>query len=227
VAIVNAPHASCYQQPGVTFWRYPVPKKLIIIDNSDYIGRLQALGSSRDSDIITLSLGSREEFVVRLNGLIRQRMVFDRVVFRTHGYHTGIIWFGDNRIGAGSWPFLAHDINFPALFPGPTKIYFDACETADGEEGTKFLTSAGQALLRAGGGSTSGWTSSGLAVPGFIPVIGGHTIHSPNYENLKTLYFKPGGVLEESTPVVAGPSNDDGVWGDKGRYQKPNIGNKI
>jgi hypothetical protein len=40
-----------------------------------------------------------------------------------------------------------------------------------------------------------------------------------------TFYFKPGGVLV--LPVAAGPSNDDDVWGDKGKYQKPNIGNKI
>ena len=82
---------------------------------------------------------------------------------------------------------------------------------------------AGQYLLRAGGGSTSAWASWGFAVPGIIPFIGGHTVHTPNYENLKTLYFKPGGVLV--SPVAAGPNDD--VWGDKGKYQKPNIGNRI
>jgi hypothetical protein len=171
-----------------------MPKKLIVNDNSDYVNRWQAFRWFSDSDVITLSIGSRKEFIDGLNGLIKQRMVFDRVVFRTHG-DTGIIWFGDDRIGAGGWLSLAGEINFLALFPGPTKIYFDACDTAEGEEGTKFLTIAGQTLLRAGGGSTSGWTSLGLAVPGIIPFIGGHTIHSPDHENLKTFHFKPGGVL--------------------------------
>src|ERR1700682_4824157 len=194
-----------------------MPKKLIIIDTSDYIGRLQALGLSRDSDIIILSLGSRQEFIDELNGLIRPRMVFDSVVFRTHGY-TGVIWFGAKKIYDTSWLSLAVEINFAALFPGPTKIYFDACDTAEGEEGTKFLTKAGQTLLRAGGGSTSGWTSLGFAVPGFIPFIGGHTIHTDS-EDLKTFHFKPGGILEERRRPLGDEDrpryhhrNFDGTW---------------
>ena len=196
-----------------------MPKKLIINDNSDYVNRWQAFRWFSDSDVITLSIGSRKEFIDGLNGLIRQHMVFDRVLFRTHGYHTGIIWFGDDPIGAGGWLSLAGEINFPALFPGSTKIYFDACETADGEAGTKFLTIAGQTLLRAGGGSTSGWTSWGLAIPGVIPFIGGHTIHSPSYENLKTFYFNPGGVLV--------PQRNRRGGEDRPRYHKMTLFNGL
>ncbi|MBR0775057.1 hypothetical protein JQ625_09445 [Bradyrhizobium diazoefficiens] len=202
-----------------------MPKKLVVVDNSDYVNRWQAFSWFSDSNVVTVSIGSRSQFITAMTQLVAQGAVFDKVVFRTHGYHTGIIWFGNDRIGAGGWLSLAGEINFPALFPGPTKVYFDACETADGEEGDKFLTKAGQTLLRAGGGSTSGWTSSGLALPGFIPIVGGHTIHSPNYDNLKTFYFRSGGVLW-SPPAEAAPSNAD-VWGENGKPQKPNIGNKI
>jgi|SRR6266576_655388 hypothetical protein len=199
-----------------------MPKKLIVNDNSDYVNRWQAFRWFSDSDVITLSIGSTQEFIDGLNGLIRQHMVFDRVLFRTHGWHTGIIWFGDNSIGAGDWPNLASKINFTALFPGTTKIYFDACETADAEAGDKFLTSAGQTLLRAGGGSTSGWSSWGFSVPGIIPFIGGHTMHIPNDNNLKTFHFKPGGILEERRRPLGGEDrpryhhrNFDGTWGPR------------
>jgi hypothetical protein len=212
------------KQLGVTYWRCTVPKKLIINDTSDYIGRWQLFSWSNDSDVITLPVGSSREFIDGLNGLIRQGMVFDRVLFRTHG-DNGCIWLGNDPIYSWGWDSLAGEINFPALFPGPTKVYFDSCDTAKGRTGTFFLMRAGQYLLRAGGGSTSAWASWGLAVPGRVPFFGGHTIHIPNSENLKTLYFNPGGVLV--SPVAAGPSNAADVWGDKGKYQKPNIGNKI
>lgn len=200
-----------------------MPKKLIINDNSDYVNRWQAFTWFGDDDVITLSLGSVDEFIDALNGFISQRMVFDKLLFRTHG-HTGEIWLGANQIFSFDWDRLAEKINFRALFPGSTKVVFDSCDTAEGEMGTKFLVKAGENLLRGGGGSTMGWASWGLAIPGIIPFIGGHTIHAPNYENLKTFYFKPGGIRVPPMPAV--PYNGD-VWGDNGKYQKPNIGNKI
>jgi hypothetical protein len=177
-----------------------MPKKLIINDTSDYIGRWQLFSWSNDSDVITLPVGSSREVIDGLNGLIRQRMVFDRVLFRTHG-DNGMIWFGNDQIFSWGWEGLATKINFPALFPFRTKIVFDSCDTAKGSGGIPFLTRAGQYLLRAGGGSTSAWASWGLAVPGRVPFFGGHTIHFPNYENLTTLYFGPGGVLDKRRPL--------------------------
>jgi len=198
-----------------------VPKKLIVNDNSDYVNRWQAFKWFSDGDVITVSLGSRKEFIAALNGLIKQGLVFDRVAFRTHG-DNGSIWFGDDSVGPWGWVSLADEIKFPTLFPGPTKVYFDSCDTAVGEPGTKFLIKAGEMLLKAGGGSTSAWASRGLAIPGVVPFIGGHTIHTPNYDNLKTFYFKPGGILFE--PPAPPPSND--IW--NGTANAPgNIGNKI
>ncbi len=198
-------------------------KKLVVIDDSDYVNRWQAFSWFSSSDVITLLIGSIQELIDELIGFVNKRMVFDRVVFRTHG-DTGVMWLGDDQIHSWDWSPLADKIKFSSLFPGPTKIYFDGCDLAKGETGTNFLTKAGQTLLRGGGGSTLGWTSLGFAVPGIIPFIGGHTVHTPNYENLKILYFKSGGLL---VSVTAAPSNDVDVWGDKGKYQKPNIGNKI
>lgn len=200
-----------------------MPNKLIINDNSDYVNRWQEFRWFSSSDVITLSIGSLKELIDGLTGLIQKRMVFDKVVFRTHG-NIGQMWLGGDQIYAGDWLNLASQINFPALFPGRTIVYFDACDLVAGETGTNFLIKAGQALLRGGGGSISGWTSLGFAVPGIIPFIGGHTIHYPDYDNLKTFYFKSGGGLV--IPETAGPNLDD-VWGDKGKDQKPNIGNKI
>jgi hypothetical protein len=206
-----------------------MPRKLIIQDVSDYIGRWQVYGEDDHLDVITLRVKSKDDLIGQLNALIKQGMTFDRVVFRTHG-DTGQISLGNDYIYSGGWAALANKVNFPALLVGRTKVIFDSCATMDGKDGKWFLWRAGQHMLRGGGGSVSGWTSWGLAIPGWVTRFGGHTLHLPNYNNFKTLHFNPGGVLVSPVPLGppdGKPTNPNDVWGDKGRYQKPNVGNKI
>jgi hypothetical protein len=190
-------------------WGFGMPRRLQIIDTSDYIGQLQALGLSDGHGVVNITVKNRQEFIDKMNNLIKQRLVFDRVVFRTHGFHTGIIWFGDNKITDAAWPNLAKDINFKALFPGATRVMFAACESAYGEEGDKFMTAAGKALLAAGGGVVQGWTSSGLGMPGFLPWIGGHDVRPlsslTNGTDMKTYYFKAGGDLKTGPIIPPAP----------------------
>jgi hypothetical protein len=207
-----------------------MPKKLYIFDKNSLYDRMQSRGRfSSEKDVVTLPTESRKDLIVKLNELIKKREVFDRVLFQTHGGH-GAIWF-DMPIGPWGWVSLADEVNFKALFPGRTKIYFDGCVVAAGDEGTDFLIKAGQSMLKAGGGWTLGWTGSGFAMPGFVPLWGGHTVRLTT-SGLKTIYFMPGGL---AMPPSVGPPIDGslaapssgGVFGDEGPHVKPNIGNKI
>jgi len=128
----------------------PKPQLLVINDTSDYINSWQTFRWFKNSDEVLLKIASKKDVIDGLNRLIEQHLIFDRVVVRTHGWHTGIIWFGDDKIGADDWPVLAGKIKFAKLFPGRTKVYFDACETADGEVGTQFLIKSWRKL-------TPGW----------------------------------------------------------------------
>jgi hypothetical protein len=173
--------------------------KLEIIDTSDYIGRWQArriFPHLSDILVTTVEIESKQEFIDKLNEFIADGTQFERLVFRTHG-NTGRIYLGKNGIWPTDWHLLAGQINFSALFPGETKVYFDGCLAAEGEVGDQFLTKAGENLLRAGGGSTSGWETLGWGAPGVIPFIGGHTVRLPTDDSLKTFYFKPGGIKTE------------------------------
>jgi hypothetical protein len=91
-----------------------MPKKLIVQDTSDYIGRWQASGGSDEHNAIMLRVESEKDLVDGLNGLIKQGMKFDTVLFRTHG-DTGQISFGDDYVYDWYWPRLADKINFPAI----------------------------------------------------------------------------------------------------------------
>jgi hypothetical protein len=89
-----------------------------------------------------------------------------------------------------------HFPDFAALFPSPARIYFDGCNVAEGGAGTDFLIDVGATLLTKGGGETIGWTTLGHGVPGWVPFIGGHSLHFGDLDGdstLKRIRFYPGG----------------------------------
>ena len=190
-------------------------RKLYIYDTNDDINREQAAGRfGDDPDVTTLPVGSIDQLHDFLANLVSNRATFDRMLVQTHG-DPGTIYFGDEAMGS-----LVLDSDFAIkdyykLFPGYTSIYFDGCRVAMGESGSDFLRSAGAAFLRGLGGRTFGYTNFGYGFPGWVPVIGGHTLHVLG--QMKRFDFGPGGVLLQESPV----SLFDPPHG------RDNVGNKI
>jgi hypothetical protein len=58
------------------------------------------------------------------------------------------------------------------------------------------MIATGKTLLINGGGQTMGWVGSGMGVPGWIPIFGGHTIHDPTGQ-IKIINFLPGGMVKD------------------------------
>jgi hypothetical protein len=176
----------------------PKPKmsqtKLYIYDTSDWIDRLQARGRfSGQHDVLTFGIQNGIKGLLEVfNQLLRTGQHFNRVVFQTHG-SPGVIWFGDAAFTASG--LKTHFQRYSPLFPTFTRIYFDGCNVAKGADGTDFLIAAGEAFLRAGGGDVFGWKNLGSGMPGFLPFIGGHTIHFSlsGSDNFKRIRFFPGG----------------------------------
>jgi len=169
------------------------PTKLYIYDKSSNIDRRQAAGRFiDDDDVLTIGVGLG---VINLRKvfeqLVNNNQSFNRVVFQTHG-GPGRIWFGNEAVTA---VVLKAQFNgFSQLFPHPTRIYFDGCNVAAGGVGTDFLLAAGEVFLTMGGGETFGWTTTGYGLPGWISLIGGHTLHFGDIETLKRIRFFRGGT---------------------------------
>jgi hypothetical protein len=172
--------------------------KLYVYDSSSDIDRNQEkVRFSKQEGLVTLGVGSRAELLRGLDGLVANGNTFTRVLFQTHG-HSGGIWFGDDFIT--SYAFATPDFlgKYERLFPNRTKMYFDGCNVAAGDDGWNFLAESGRVLLRLGGGITMGYTSLGIAMPSFVPFISGHTVHLTG--NLRAIQFGAGGVESSRFP---------------------------
>lgn len=177
--------------------------KLYIYDESSEIDRKQAAGRfDGDDDVLTIGVkfgvgNLRKVF----EALSNNNQTFNRVVFQTHG-SPGNIWFGDDPVNA---TVLKTQFNsFSQLFPHPARIYFDGCNVAEGGRGTDFLLAAGETFLRGGGGDTLGWTTIGHGVWGWVPFIGGHTLHFGGDGTLKRIRFFPGGTPDFPDSLIPG-----------------------
>ena len=166
--------------------------KLYIYDKSSELDRNQADGRfSDDDDVLTIGVSLRIKNLVKVfEQLVNNNWKFNHVLFQTHG-GPGRIWFGNEAVNATVLKTQFN--NFTSLFPHPTKIYFDGCNVAEGGNGTDFLLAAGEVFLVKGGGETLGWTTLGHGVWGWIPVIGGHTLHFGGENTLKRIRFFRGG----------------------------------
>jgi len=175
-----------------------MPGKLFIYDEED---EDQADDRFDSDDVTALAVGSTEELLAALDRLVASHATFDRVLFQTHGA-SGVIKFGDHHVYDITLTGRFAGRRYHTLFPWYTRIYFDGCNVAVGSEGDKFLTAAGNVFLRISGGETFGWTSYGYGYSGWVPFIGGHTIHFTG--EVKKFHFSPGGILipEAPTPKV-------------------------
>jgi len=164
--------------------------KLYIYDSSSEIDRKQAVGRfSGDSKVVTLAASSVAELHKMLASFVATKRTFQRVLFQTHG-NSGEIFFNHKPISASN---LRTDFaGYHQLFPNRTKVYFDGCNVAEGKKGWDFLAVAGEAFLQNQGGITMGYTSLGGGMPGWIPLIGGHTVHL--WGDVKFIEFGSGAV---------------------------------
>jgi len=166
--------------------------KLYVYDSSSTLDRKQAAGRfSGDSGITTLGVGSVQELHLGLARLVANGVTFNRVLFQTHG-NSGMIFFNDRTITASDFSTTFASGAYYRLFPQRTKVYFDGCNVAAGDQGWGFLSAAGKALLRNAGGITMGYTSLGTGFPGWLPFKGGHTVHFAG--GLRFIEFRPGPV---------------------------------
>lgn len=174
-------------------------QKLYVYDRTSKWDKRQASGRfDAPKDLYTLPVNSLAELKIGLVKLLSAGKTFDRALFQTHG-NSGCIFIAGKEINSGVLTDEFAGTNLHRLFPRYTRMYFDGCNVAEGNDGIQFLTIAGTIFLQASGGVTLGFTSGGLGLPGWIPFIGGHTIH-PTGE-LRQVLFGPGGVVLPPPPV--------------------------
>jgi hypothetical protein len=167
-------------------------QKLYIYDKSSEIDRKQASGRfDDDDDVLTIGVQLGLPNLIKVfENLANNNMTFNRLLFQTHGSPGGI-WFGNDFVSKHTLkPVFA---SFASLFPHPARIYFDGCNVAEGGDGTDFLLAAGETLLALGGGDAFGFTTIGHGVSGWVPFIGGHTLHFGDSSTFKRIRFFPGG----------------------------------
>jgi hypothetical protein len=187
-----------------------MPNKLFVY-NLEYLDIGQAIGRfgwptnlTPDPEITMLPITSKQDVFNALDGYLAKRMVFNRVLFQTHG-DAGLAWFGNDEIHDYSWKWFENK-GYEKLFPTYSRIYFDGCDIADGKEGVKFLRAAGRVFLKGQGGEVVGWTSFGLGLPGIVPFIGGHTIHP--FGDVVKVIFAPGDTVGTLAPPPETPAED-------------------
>src|SRR5689334_4652404 len=115
-------------------------KKLYIYDATSLHDRFQAAGRFEpgDDDIQTLPAKAVSDVIVALKGFLSKGMVFDRMLFQTHGF-SGRIWFDNDSIFPFTWDDSFAGNGFAKLFPTYSRIHFDGCDVADGDIGVRFL----------------------------------------------------------------------------------------
>jgi hypothetical protein len=131
-----------------------------------------------------------------LGQLVNEGKTFTKVLWQTHG-NAGLIRFKDKTTGdksfiiAESWrgsEFIGK--GYEKLFPKPTKMYFDGCNVAEGDDGWRFLENAGSLFLHEGG-VVMGWTSSGFNL------WFGHSVHF--WGDVRYVSVGPKGVIKGRT----------------------------
>lgn len=184
-------------------------QKLYIYDRTSKWDKRQASGRFGAADnVCTLAVSSLAELKIGLVKLLSAGKTFDRALFQTHG-NSGCIFIARKEINSRVLTDEFAGTNLHRLFPCYTRMYFDGCNVAQGPDGIQFLTIAGTIFLQARGGVTFGFTSGGLGLPGWIPFIGGHTVHVA--DSLRQVLFGPGGIV---IPPPAAPA-EERVWRGK------------
>jgi len=193
-------------------------EKLYVYDSSSEADSDQASGRFDDNGrVYQMGVASKEELIQRWSNLQRAGYKFNRVLFQTHG-SAGCIKFNGRSIYDTTIRDDFDPRGFHTMFPMYTRFYFDGCNVGEGTLGDEFIEKIGTSFLKLGGGEVFGWTSPGYGMSGWIPFIGGHTVHFSG--GVKKMFFRPGG-----TRIIESPSAS--VWGTERPGQKDYIGHNI
>ncbi len=177
-------------------------QKLYIYDSSTEEDREQADRRFDDDEVWKVGVPSKEALLAELDQLLKKGVMFNRVLFQTHGA-SGNIEFNGRTIWDSTLKRDFAGRNYHKLFPFYTRIYFDGCNVAADPFGTQLLDAAGEVFLRLGGGEVFGWTSYGYGITWRIPFIGGHTIHFSG--GVRKVFFGRGGVKLPPPPAPKEP----------------------
>jgi Domain of unknown function (DUF4347) len=111
---------------------------------------------------VKYDVGGTDALLSALDNQVAKGSTFRRVVFSTHGA-PGKIYIGDEPITPGV--LRRYFGSYDRLFPSVTRMYFNGCNVADGDDGWEFLETAGSVFLRSQGGEVFAWDSWGFALP--------------------------------------------------------------
>lgn len=133
-----------------------------------------------------LAISDGNNLCAELDRLLASGVIFDRILFETHG-SPGKIYFGKNYIGAAYWRTIPGRFNNLAAVS--TRIYFNGCNVAEGADGWSFLESVVSVFMTSGGGEVFGQTSLGFGNP-----FNGHVVHL--WGSTRRLIVVDGRILE-------------------------------
>lgn len=152
-------------------------KKLYIYDQTSEIDRDQADGRfDGEKNIDAMPVTSIGDLRTQLSQLVASNTSYDRILFQTHGFPGGI---AIKKAALNTATLHKHftGLGLDKIAGKNARIQFDGCNVAQGQDGWTFLETAGRIFLQSGGGYAAGWTSLGTGINGWIPWIGGHTLH--------------------------------------------------
>lgn len=134
-----------------------------------------------------LPVASGNNLAPALDGLLATGSTFDRILFETHG-SPGRISFGGSYIDAGWWRAIPGRYN--RLTTTNSRVYFNGCNVAEGQNGWSFLEAAAAVFMQTGGGQIFGQTSLGFGNP-----FNGHVVHL--WGSTRTLFIDANGRITE------------------------------
>jgi hypothetical protein len=160
---------------------------LHIYDSTDWRIRqtMGARGGTRDTCPVS---GDPSALMNALDGLVRARRSYDRILFETHGL-PGIICFGDSGYNTNWWRHM-RTRGYGSIARVNSRIYFNGCNVAADPDGWNFLAAVADVFLNPGGGEVFGQTSVGFGNP-----ISGHVVHL--WGSTRTLYVRSDGRILE------------------------------
>lgn len=138
--------------------------------------------------------GTRQ-FSEEMAKLVQSGATFEKCLFFAHG-NPGAVLFNHTDWNIHNFSEVLDGTGYERLFPTYSRIYFDGCNVAEGNEGWTFLELVGKTFLKNSGGVVSGYIGKGI---GFwhhgivhmpIPFI------NPD-EGQRRVFFGAGGEIKE------------------------------
>ena len=141
---------------------------LHIYDDDDW--RMHLMTKRKDAQAVVPVQGGALKMVEHLDGIVASGWHFNRVLFETHG-GPGVIEMGGEGMDA-RWVRALSGRGYETICETGTRLYFNGCNVAEGDEGWDFLRAAAEVFLIGRGGIAFGHTSAGFANP-----LDGHVVH--------------------------------------------------